>query len=56
MFKVNIFTRWFVGSRLLAGDGPFDDNRREGKGRAEPPADEVVPLPGTVRLAEGDSL
>src|SRR6267154_3467655 len=39
-----------------AGDGPFDDNRGEGEGRGELPADVyVVPLPGTVKLAEDDS-
>jgi hypothetical protein len=38
------------------GDGPFDDNRGEGEGRGELPADVyVVPLPGTVKLAEDDS-
>ena len=39
-----------------AGDGPFDDNRGEGEGRGELPADAyVVPLPGTVKLVEDDS-
>ena len=39
-----------------AGDGPLEDNRGEGEGRGELPADVyVVPLPGTVKLAEDDS-
>jgi hypothetical protein len=42
-----------------AGDGPFDDNHGErvkDEARGGLPADAyVVPLPGTVRLADDDS-